>query len=249
MHLTQNVPMASFIGSILSTKDNPTLIIGALQLVDLLLGKLPAQYRMAFRREGVLHDIEVRAGQDLTTQAKPPTPAPLPVPVTEPPIPAEPASGSAAASAPTQTTSSTSDGTSEAPPANPAPDAAPANSLPNIVPIPVPKRSSSSQVDPQDAIILRCRIIRFKYLMSPVAGQADDPFETMQVLAKRLSGSQMSETEMRRTLGEIAALFSNGAEGRSSISSFELMKSGLVDELLDFATTEGRKGASQIWDR
>ncbi|KAJ7780447.1 hypothetical protein B0H14DRAFT_3586076 [Mycena olivaceomarginata] len=46
------VPVASFASSILSSKDHPTLVIGALQLVDLLLAKVPALYKPTFRREG-----------------------------------------------------------------------------------------------------------------------------------------------------------------------------------------------------
>ncbi|KAF7308096.1 Ubiquitin-protein ligase [Mycena kentingensis (nom. inval.)] len=52
------VPVASFASSILSSKDHPTLVIGALQLVDLLLGKVPSSYKLAFRREGVFHEID-----------------------------------------------------------------------------------------------------------------------------------------------------------------------------------------------
>jgi len=42
----------------LSSKDHPTLIIGALQLVEHLLSKTPEEYWPAFRREGV-HEVEL----------------------------------------------------------------------------------------------------------------------------------------------------------------------------------------------
>jgi E3 ubiquitin-protein ligase TRIP12 len=49
------VPVAS---SILSSKDHPSLVIGALQLVGLLLAMVPMLYKPTFRREGVFHEIE-----------------------------------------------------------------------------------------------------------------------------------------------------------------------------------------------
>lgn len=76
--------------------------------------------------------------------------------------------------------------------------------------------------------------------MTSAHGAGDDPLESMQALGRRLAYGQASETEIKRTLSEVAALF--GSNGSTSVSSFELMKSGLVDELLEFATAEGRKG-------
>ncbi|KAJ7510224.1 hypothetical protein B0H11DRAFT_1900576 [Mycena galericulata] len=55
----QFVPVASFASSILSSKDHSTLVVGALQLVDLLLAKVPALYKPTFHRERVFHEIEV----------------------------------------------------------------------------------------------------------------------------------------------------------------------------------------------
>ncbi|KXN92383.1 Ubiquitin fusion degradation protein 4 [Leucoagaricus sp. SymC.cos] len=45
------VPIATFASSILSSKDHPSLVISALQLVDLLMAKVPQLYKPAFRRE------------------------------------------------------------------------------------------------------------------------------------------------------------------------------------------------------
>ncbi|KAG8896941.1 Ubiquitin fusion degradation protein 4, partial [Tulasnella sp. 408] len=122
----------------------------------------------------------------------------------------------------------------------------PSSILAAVLPTPS-KRSSSSSLDPQDAIIVRCRIIRFKYLMTSAHGPGDDPLESMQALGRRLAYGQASETEIKRTLSEVAALF--GSNGSTSVSSFELMKSGLVDELLEFATAEGRKVSVQTRQR
>ncbi|EKM81670.1 hypothetical protein AGABI1DRAFT_54559 [Agaricus bisporus var. burnettii JB137-S8] len=59
------VPIASFASSILSSKDHPSLVIAALQLVDLLMGKVPHLYKPAFRREGVFYEIESIAERPL----------------------------------------------------------------------------------------------------------------------------------------------------------------------------------------
>ncbi|KZV79735.1 hypothetical protein EXIGLDRAFT_706482 [Exidia glandulosa HHB12029] len=61
----RNVPIASWAGSVLSSRDRPALVIGALQIVEMLLMKAPGEYRPSFRREGVLHEIEVIVDQEL----------------------------------------------------------------------------------------------------------------------------------------------------------------------------------------
>lgn len=66
----QYVPVASFASSILSSKDHPSLVIGALQLVDLLLTKLPSLYKPTFHREGVFHEIETLAERTLLSSTK-----------------------------------------------------------------------------------------------------------------------------------------------------------------------------------
>lgn len=59
------MPVASFASSILSSRDHPSLVIGALQLVEMLLAKVPTQYKPAFAREGVFHEIDSIAGRNL----------------------------------------------------------------------------------------------------------------------------------------------------------------------------------------
>jgi hypothetical protein len=55
-HPGQHVPLASFIGSILSSRDHQMLLTGALQLVELL------------------HELAAIADQELSTKAKADTP-------------------------------------------------------------------------------------------------------------------------------------------------------------------------------
>ncbi|KAG8874928.1 Ubiquitin fusion degradation protein 4 [Tulasnella sp. 331] len=263
----RNVPIASFVGSVISSKDNPALVIGALQIVEILLSRFPQQYRMAFRREGVLHEIEIRATQELTTKAvlsakptgtiTPGEPAlpvaegsesaiPAPAPSSEPSVAAVPAPESPAGpiTAEPEVLAASPPDSNSAPSQMIMDGLPPASILAAMMPPPI-RRSSSTPIDPQDAIVLRCRVIKFKYLMVPIQGQADDPFEAMQALGRRLAHAQANEVGIKRTLGDIAALFTTsksvGNEPSLTISSFELIKSGLVDEMLEFATAEGRK--------
>jgi E3 ubiquitin-protein ligase TRIP12 len=66
-HISQSVPVASFASSILLSKDHPSLVIGALQLVDLLLTKVAIEYKPTFRREGVFPEIEALASRDIAS--------------------------------------------------------------------------------------------------------------------------------------------------------------------------------------
>jgi E3 ubiquitin-protein ligase TRIP12 len=53
----RTVPYASFLASILSQQDHPTLVTAALQAAELLLGRLDGIYRYQFYREGVIAEI------------------------------------------------------------------------------------------------------------------------------------------------------------------------------------------------
>jgi E3 ubiquitin-protein ligase TRIP12 len=62
--------VAGFASSILSSRDHSSLVIGALQLVELLLVKRPDEYKPAFRREGVFHEIQTLAARSVAAKAK-----------------------------------------------------------------------------------------------------------------------------------------------------------------------------------
>jgi len=187
------VPVASFASSILSSKDHPSLVIGALQLVDLLLGKVPSLYKPTFRREGVFHEIETVAERILTT---------------------------------TKTKEKEASETSE--------EGASSNPMP---PVPGYKKLSSMSLDPEDAITLRARVIQFKYLMEKEDAGEDGAFERLRGVVERISAPHASDTECCEALWELAELF---ASPHTSVSSFELLQSGVVDSLLQFATDENR---------
>lgn len=182
--------MASFIGSILSSRDHPALVTSALQLVELLLVKSPTLYKASLRKEGVLHEVSQIAVMELKTALKPP------------PSPVEPAS------------STTENGDS----------------------VPVPKvKTSSIPSDPQDAYIIRSRLIKIKYLTSTTESANDATFDALKGQITTLGKGNATEDEIKKTLQEISGKFSDLETG---ISSFELLKSGLVEGLLAFATKE-----------
>lgn len=214
--VVEHIPLASFIGSILSSRDQQPLLTGALQLVELLLIKLPVQYRSAFRREGVLHEVMSIADQDLTTKVK-----------------LEPTSAS--------NTPAPEESESSAPP--PAPSAAILRRHGHL--------SSHYAVDSQDANILRARIVRFRYLSpsssstNPEDGNetdANDELEALKAAAKRLAAVDLDLKGAKEALKSIANLFNDGGrgKGKDGISSYEMLQSGLVDELLGFAKDENR---------
>lgn len=191
----QYVPVASFASSILSSKDHPSLVIGALQLVDLLLTKLPSLYKPTFHREGVFHEIETLAERTLLSSTK----------IKE------------------KDGSETND------------DA----SISNPPTLPGFKKLSSLSLDPEDAITLRARVIQFKHLSDKDDVDEDSAFQSLRAVVDRLSAKNASDQAYSQALWELADLF---ASPHTSVSSFELLKSGVVDSLLQFATDEDRSG-------
>ncbi|TFK74978.1 hypothetical protein BDN72DRAFT_886090 [Pluteus cervinus] len=193
------VPIASFASSVLSSRDHPSLVIGALQLVDLLLLKVPVLYRPTFRREGVFHEIDSLAERALTSA-----------------IPRAPKEK--------ETTEGASSDSGSVPPVVP-----PIQSVPGL------KKLSSLSLEPEDAITLRARVIRFKYLSSD-EDPDDVAFESLRRLVDRISANG-TEKDYVEVLKEMAELF---ASPHTSISSFELLQSGVVDALLRLTTDADR---------
>jgi E3 ubiquitin-protein ligase TRIP12 len=201
--------VAGFASSVLSSKDHPTLVLGALQLVEILLSKVPADYIPAFRREGVFHEIETIAARPLFSKAK---------------------------------DKDHKDGKDEkdlSAPQTPEPSSPPhPPSAPFATSTPGYKKLASLALEPEDAITLRARVIRFRHLTG--GDQLDDGlYSTMQGLVEKLSNTTASEKDMLEALKELANLFSSP---HTSVSSFELLQSGVVDALLEFTTSEGRSG-------
>ncbi|CAL1714169.1 unnamed protein product [Somion occarium] len=202
------VPVASFASSIISSKDHPTLVIGALQLVEMLLEKVPAEYKPAFRREGVFHEIDTLAARPLIS------------------------SKSKEADKDKDKDSSETSSVAE-------------SNTPTYMPIssslaatmPGYRKLTSLSIDPEDAITMRSRVIKFKYLSGDDSGSSDDLFATLSRLVSRISDPETSEQDLLPALAELASLF---ASADTSVSSFELLQSGVVDGLLQFLTDSER---------
>ncbi|EED21993.1 ubiquitin-protein ligase Ufd4, putative [Talaromyces stipitatus ATCC 10500] len=62
------VPYASFLAAILSQQDHPLLVSYALQCAELLFERLPDIYRYQFHREGVIAEIAELAAKQLSTE-------------------------------------------------------------------------------------------------------------------------------------------------------------------------------------
>jgi E3 ubiquitin-protein ligase TRIP12 len=199
---------------VLSSKDHPTLVLGALQLVEILLSKVPTDYMPAFRREGVFHEIETIAARLLFSKVKD-----------------------------KDAHKDGRDDKDSSAPQTPEPSSPPhPPSAPFATSTPGYKKLASLALEPEDAITLRARVIRFRYLTG--GDQLDDGlYSTMQELVEKLSSATASEKDLLDALKELANLFSSPD---TSVSSFELLQSGVVDALLEFTTREGRLGIA-IW--
>ncbi|TFY68826.1 hypothetical protein EVJ58_g785 [Rhodofomes roseus] len=198
------VPIATFASSILSSKDYPSLVIGALQIVEVLLSKAPTEYKPAFRREGVLHEIDLLATRPVASSRFKDKD--------------KDKDKETDTSAPTE------------PSATPMPPTM-AGSMPGV------RKMTSLSLEPDDAITWRARVTRFKYLLGPEEEQSDDLFATLKRVVNEITKQDASDAELESALVSLAELF---ASPQSSVSSFELLQSGLVDALLHLVTDEQR---------
>ncbi|KLT39033.1 hypothetical protein CC85DRAFT_298164 [Cutaneotrichosporon oleaginosum] len=224
-----SVPMSSFLGSIISAKDNAAFVLNALQLVEVLVNKLPAVYLTSFLREGVVYEIESLAkeqtGSEKAAEAKAEeTLSDTKDDTTTPVKSSEPSTPRACP--PGQSATRTGD--------NPG---AISGLLGEVLSSPLPRKSSG--IDPYDANIIRARIIIAKSLFA-VAGDKHDEaalvLDELRKLVDRLCVPEATEGEIRDTLREIASQFTNVGQ---SLSSFELLKSGLVAGLLRYVDIDG----------
>ena len=128
-------------------------------------------------------------------------------------------------------------------------DLSDASSAPDLPPPPIPvspavaagipgyKKLSSLSLDPEDAVTLRARVIRFRYLTGKESTDADNVFAMLRRLVERISDASSGEKEVGIALKELATLFTSA---HTSVSSFELLQSGVIDGLLQFATDKTR---------
>ncbi|GAA99052.1 uncharacterized protein L969DRAFT_67603 [Mixia osmundae IAM 14324] len=229
--IMDSVPMAGFLASVLSTRDQISLVMNALQMVEILLLKLQDTYQYHFRREGVMHEI-MRISKE-----------PLLSPLHGEKGPGELAVPPTAASQAHKLLSKMDD--SQADFLRP-PNKDRSGGLGRAL-----KQSAgdSGQTTPKllpheelarDAITLRARhlIERFGEVSGDSVDKADSKLQAIRDLVERLDMASAEEGPERakHVLDAITSLFS---ESSGSISSFELLESGLIDGLLRFAS-DGR---------
>lgn len=222
--------MSSFLDSIISSKDNPTFVALALQAVELLAIKLPDVYLTSFLREGVVYEIETLA-KEQTSKAKKSAEA-----VTA-------AKDAAEAGEPSESSAGPSifkvgslgdlDPTSDTP-----------SVLAHLLKESAALDSRPPLPDANDNNIIRARVILAKKTFAMDGNQHNEAALVLDELAglvQRLCVPEATEAELRDTLREIAAQFSNVG---SALSSFELLKSGLIDGLLRYVDIEGTVDSS-----
>ena len=78
-------------------------------------------------------------------------------------------------------------------------------------------------------------VIRFRYLTGKENTDADNLFAMLGWLVERISDASAGEKEVGSALKELAMLFTSA---HTSLSSFELLQSSVIDGLLQFATDE-----------
>ena len=234
----RTVPMASFLCAIISSKDHSFFVLNALHLVEILVNKLPDVYQLSFQREGVVFEVEALAAQELTTEkAKAAGEEEKTAATTESATPVPPASSSAL----------------ELPPI--PDDLKPmfaAAGLPSAFTAFLNEAAANSasprkpqQQDPNDANILRARVLLAKKIFSTGEegeGSASAVLQEIAALVGPLCRPAASESEIRDILHDLANRFVSSA---SALSSFELLKSGLVDGLLEFVDVDGAVSAAE----
>lgn len=238
------VPLASFVASILSSRDDPSLVLAALQAVEILCNKLPEVYKSLLRREGVMWEIEDIASKEprATKQSQKASQVAKAV------LPSGSSTAGLAAEIPT---------TVEVPPVPTVGDSA---GLPTTTSVPTlvgaaattglgvrsttssPAKSSTTGLhDAEDANIWRARILRDNFAKQAAnadngADRAGRALDNVKRLVQSLEHSATAgQTEAAQALDAVTSLFSRSEE---PISSFELLRSGLIDGLYKFATGE-----------
>lgn len=232
-----SVPMSSFLGSIISAKDNASFVLSALQLVEVLVTKLPAVYLTSFLREGVVYEIESLSREELNSEKAAKAKAEKEsqtegetekTPVTKPDEPSTPVAGPSSSLTPSRP-----------------------GEVPGVLAMLMGESASpstprkSSSMDPSDANIVRARIIGAKNLFVVDGNKQDEATLVMDELKKlvdRLCVPDADEGELRDALREIASHLSNVGQ---SLSSFELLKSGLVDGLLSYVDIDGAVSSNE----
>lgn len=255
-HALDPVPLASFVASILSSRDDPNLVHPALQLVELLCDKLPQVYSSLLRREGVMWEIDDIASQTPKTIKYPSTS--YSEKISNQPLSAA-ADGNVIEGTASTSIASASPAVVSSVGSALGGDGSSSDALGRIPGLPgglasvnitrrpvVASFSDFSTAEIQDSIIWRSRILRDIFVRQDATaeGGADQAVKALEevkanVAALKVASSE-SEDAIVSALDAIMRLF---AKPDQPISCFELLRSGLIDGLYDFATGGNSKVA------
>lgn len=221
----KNVSFASFLSSIISSRDDPSFVLGALQMTEILLDKLPVIYRRSFRREGVFFEICKLADEELSSKKKP-----------------EAETSSKGATPQTRAEEILAD-----PLASDLGDIV--NRLEEVRNLvrgggaagSSSKRTSSVPSNPQDAVIVRARVVRIKKDLDSIQEATDFASTGVSIISDALAILKNPESDdcAGKALKDIAQLFLNQDE---PLSSFELLQSGLLHGLMDYVSAQDQEG-------
>lgn len=230
--MKQIVPMASFLASCFSAKDQPALVLDALQMTELLLTKVPDTYQYFFRREGVLHELEKMAAE--------------PYVIVKSKSKKGKGSNKGTSASSTPGTATPLPGTS-----TPADDGGDAGDLGTRIALAaggvaaLNKANATAEGLQKDSITLRAQHLkRMLKESSAMDGslKADAELNQLRALVKKLndisaesadSDQAANETKAKAALSSLAEWLTSG----NVMSSFEIQESGLIGGLLGFATS------------
>lgn len=246
---------ASFLSSILTSRDNPALVTHALQLAELLLVKLPAIYTRSFQREGVFYEIDKLAKEELSPSARSKRKEAAQKSGADTKPDAESASQSGATDA--EKTDGTPKGASRGADATASrllqalagEEATPVSAFERALGAARAKPGTSSAArrvssvpsNPHDANIVRARILQIKrWGLSDKGRSAPSSSSGVSEVIQLLSDAEITDGDLQQAFKKIADLLTDKVE---PLSSFEMLQSGLLAKLMGMLE-EGEKAAA-----
>lgn len=238
------VPYASFLGTILSQKDHPSLVSLALRCGEILLQRLEHVYQIQFHREGVISEVVKLAEEPLSTEKASKQPQPQPQPQ-----PRGSTSNGAADDAPSSQRSASPEGDN-----NPASDSEghdgeggddvddeddqddyPDDDMSGSESLAFDTKLTTKMDNLfKDLVTNDARAFLEVYEASETRGMRDKAMEILhqlQALAKEIRQCYDANQDGLPLFRKLASYF--GGDALESITSSEILNSGVIDVLLD----------------
>lgn len=225
------VPYASFLGTILSQKDHPSLVSLALRCAELLLQRLEHVYQCQFHREGVISEVVKLAEEPLSTEKANKQPR-------------GPASNNVAEDAPSQRSASPEDNPGSDSESHEGADDVDDEEDQDDYPDDDMSGSESLAFDTKlttkmdsilkDLVTNDARAFLEVYEASETRGMRDKAMEILdqlQALAKDIRKCYDANQDGLPLFRKLASYF--GGDALESITSSEILNSGVIDVLLD----------------